>query len=48
MVLFDDLHWGEDSFLDLVEQLALLSRGAPLLVVGTARPELSGVAPPGR
>ena len=38
--VFDDVHWGEDTFLDLVEQVAALARGAPLLVVCMARPDL--------
>ena len=40
VLLFDDIQWGEETFLDLVEHLALLSSGAPLLVVCIARPEL--------
>ena len=39
-VVFDDLQWGEETFLDLVEGIALLSAGAPILVVCMARPEL--------
>jgi class 3 adenylate cyclase/tetratricopeptide (TPR) repeat protein len=38
-VLFDDVHWGEETFLDLVEHVALLSTGAPLLLACVARPE---------
>ena len=38
--VFDDVNWGEDTFLDLVEQVAALARGAPLLVVCMARPDL--------
>jgi class 3 adenylate cyclase len=38
--VFDDLHWGEETFLDLVEHVADLSRGAPLLLLCMARPEL--------
>jgi class 3 adenylate cyclase len=38
--LFEDVHWGEETFLDLVEHVALLSGGAPLLLVCTARPDL--------
>jgi class 3 adenylate cyclase/tetratricopeptide (TPR) repeat protein len=41
IVVFDDIQWGEDTFLDLVEQVALLSAGAPMLVVCLARPELA-------
>ena len=40
VVVFDDLQWGEETFLDLVESTALLSTGAPLLLVCMARPEL--------
>ena len=39
-VVFDDIQWGEDTFLDLVEHVALLSSGAPILLVCSARPEL--------
>jgi class 3 adenylate cyclase/tetratricopeptide (TPR) repeat protein len=38
--VFDDLHWGEETFLDLVEHVADLSRGAPLLLLCLSRPEL--------
>jgi tetratricopeptide (TPR) repeat protein len=40
-VVFDDIHAGEETFLDLVEHVALLSSGSPLLVVCLARPELT-------
>jgi class 3 adenylate cyclase len=40
VVVFDDLQWGDDTFLDLVESVALLSAGAPLLLLCMARPEL--------
>jgi class 3 adenylate cyclase/tetratricopeptide (TPR) repeat protein len=36
----DDLQWAESMLLDLVDYLTDLSRGAPILVVCTARPEL--------
>ena len=39
-VVFEDVHWGEEPFLDLVEHVALLSTGAPILLVCMARPEL--------
>ena len=39
--LFDDIQWGEETFLDLVEQVKLLSSGAPLLLLCLARPELA-------
>lgn len=40
IVVFDDIQWGEDAFLDLVEQASLLSTGAPILLLCVARPEL--------
>ena len=40
VVCFDDLQWGEETFLDLVESMGLLSTGAPLLLLCMARPEL--------
>ena len=40
VVVFDDVQWGEETFLDLVESTALLSTGAPLLLLCMARPEL--------
>ena len=38
--LFDDIQWGEDTFLDLVEHVADLSRGVPILLLCMARPDL--------
>ena len=38
--VLDDVNWGEDTFLDLVEQVAALARDVPLLVVCMARPDL--------
>src|SRR5207237_1097556 len=40
VICFDDVQWGEETFLDLVDHVADLSRGAPLLVLCLARPEL--------
>lgn len=40
VLLFDDVHWGEPTFLDLLEYLADWIRGAPVLIVCLARPEL--------
>jgi class 3 adenylate cyclase len=40
IVVFDDVHWGEPTFLDLVEHVADLSRDAPILLLCMARPEL--------
>ncbi len=40
VVVFDDIHWAEPAFLDLIEHVADLSRAAPLLLLCLARPEL--------
>jgi class 3 adenylate cyclase/tetratricopeptide (TPR) repeat protein len=40
VVVFDDLQWGEPTFLDLVEHVADWSRDAPIVLVCLARPEL--------
>ena len=39
VLLVEDLHWAEDPLLDLLERVCREVRG-PLLVIGTARPEL--------
>jgi DNA-binding SARP family transcriptional activator len=36
----DDLHWAEPMLLDLLDHVADLSRGAPIQLLCTARPEL--------
>src|SRR6266508_1272905 len=41
VVVFDDIHWGEETFLDLIEHVALLSSGASILLYCMARPELT-------
>jgi hypothetical protein len=45
VVVFDDIQWGESTFLDLVEHVADVSRGAPILLLCMARPELLDVRP---
>ncbi len=40
VVVFDDIHWAEPAFLDLIEHVADLSRAAPILLLCLARPEL--------
>jgi class 3 adenylate cyclase/tetratricopeptide (TPR) repeat protein len=40
VVVLDDLHWGEPTFLDLVEHVADWSRNAPILLLCLARPAL--------
>jgi predicted ATPase len=39
VVLIEDVHWGEEQLLDLLERLVRDTRG-PLLLIATARPEL--------
>ena len=41
VVVFDDIQWGEETFRDLIEHVALLSTGASILLLCLARPELS-------
>jgi DNA-binding SARP family transcriptional activator/tetratricopeptide (TPR) repeat protein len=40
VVVFEDVHWAEPTFLDLVESLALQPGESPILLVCMARPEL--------
>jgi class 3 adenylate cyclase/tetratricopeptide (TPR) repeat protein len=40
LCIFDDIQWGEETFLELIEHVADLSRGAPILLLCMARPEL--------
>ena len=41
LVAFDDIHWAEDTMLDLLEHLAARLATAPVLLLCLARPELS-------
>ena len=41
VVLFDDVHWAAPTLLDLVDHLVNEVRGAPLLLLCPARPDLS-------
>src|SRR4051794_83588 len=45
VVLFDDIHWAEPVFLDLVEYLASSSRDARITLLCLARPELLELRP---
>ncbi len=45
VVVFDDIQWGEATFLDLLEYLADWIATAPVLIVCLARPELLEVRP---
>jgi class 3 adenylate cyclase/tetratricopeptide (TPR) repeat protein len=44
-IVFDDIHWGEATFLDLVEYLAGWSTVVPILLLCLARPELVEARP---
>ena len=45
VLLFEDVHWGEEPLLELIEHLAASVREAPLLLVALARSELLDVRP---
>jgi len=45
IVVFDDIHWGEATFLDLVEYLGDWITSSPVLLLCQARPELLDVRP---
>jgi class 3 adenylate cyclase/predicted ATPase len=45
VVVLDDLHWAEPTFLDLVEHVVGSTRDVPLLVICLARPELLDARP---
>jgi class 3 adenylate cyclase len=45
VLVFDDVHWAESTFLDLVEYLATSSRDAPILVLVMGRTELLELRP---
>ena len=40
VLVFEDLHWADDAMLSFLEHLADRAEAVPLLVIGTARPEL--------
>src|SRR5262249_24381536 len=40
VLVFEDLHWGDDALLDFIDELIEQVSSVPLLVIGTARPEL--------
>jgi tetratricopeptide (TPR) repeat protein len=39
VVLVDDIHWAEPTLLDLIDSVADLTRGSPILFICPARPE---------
>lgn len=44
VLVFEDVHWGEEPLLELIEHLAAV-KGAPILLLCLARPELIDVHP---
>jgi class 3 adenylate cyclase/tetratricopeptide (TPR) repeat protein len=40
VVVFEDIHWAEPMFLDLIDHISDLSRGVPIMLLCVARPEL--------
>ncbi len=40
ILVFEDLHWADPAMLAFLEHLADRTEGVPMLIVGTARPEL--------
>jgi predicted ATPase/class 3 adenylate cyclase len=40
VVVLDDIHWADPTFLDLIEHVTKFSRDFPILIVCVARPEL--------
>jgi class 3 adenylate cyclase/tetratricopeptide (TPR) repeat protein len=45
VLVFEDLHWADDAMLSFLEHLADRAEAVPLLIIGTARPELFGRHP---
>lgn len=45
VVVLDDMHWADPTFLDLIEHIAKFSHDFPILLVCVARPELLEIRP---
>ncbi len=45
VLVFEDIHWADESMLDLLEVFASRIRDIPLLLLGLARPELLSMRP---
>jgi class 3 adenylate cyclase/tetratricopeptide (TPR) repeat protein len=45
VLVFEDVHWGEEPLLEVIEHLAAWVRTAPVLLLCLARPELLDVRP---
>lgn len=40
VLIFEDLHWGEERLLELIEDVVRRAADAPILILGLSRPEL--------
>ena len=40
VMVFEDMHWGDEGLLDFIDHLVDWATGVPILVIATARPEL--------
>jgi predicted ATPase len=45
VIVVDDVHWAEPTFLDLIDHVTDFSRDSPILLVCLARPELADTRP---
>jgi class 3 adenylate cyclase/tetratricopeptide (TPR) repeat protein len=45
VALFDDIHWAETAFLELIERVLDTAQGAPILLLATARHDLVDARP---
>jgi class 3 adenylate cyclase/tetratricopeptide (TPR) repeat protein len=45
LVVFDDIHWAEPTFLDLIDHIVQLLRDRPILVIAAARHDLLELRP---
>ena len=45
VLVFEDLHWAEPTLLELIRYLSEEAEGAPMLLLGSARPELAEAEP---
>jgi class 3 adenylate cyclase/tetratricopeptide (TPR) repeat protein len=45
VLVFEDIHWGEEPLLELIEHLGTWVRGVPLLLLCLARPDLLDIRP---
>jgi tetratricopeptide (TPR) repeat protein len=45
VVVFEDIHWAEGTFLDMLQYVASFSTEVPILVLCTARPDIREIRP---